>query len=252
MNKIHVHKFGSELLTNSVGVDEEAIYEYARGLTETYGDDQLIVVTSGAVAAGRQLAIHSRGEDHAAQLSTQQHAAIGQSAIFRVWERAFAAQRMLAASAAITHRQLAGAIPLEKKVFDKFIYDNGMAGIVTNVNEADALSVKELILLRTGGENDGLASHMAREYGAYSLYLWKAEGGLFDDDNQLIETVDADNIESVKVMAGNRSKSQKGRGGIAAGVDAAWKAASEGVSHVQIGAVTPDMHGKLVTQFVVG
>lgn len=252
MKEIHVHKFGTNLLTNGEGIDTRAVDKYAAGLVDTYGDDQIVVVTSGAVAVGRQLAGQLRGTEHDHELTLPQYAAIGQSAMFRVWEEAFAGRGVLAASAAVTHRQLDMIDPEEKKVFSEFVSDNGRAGIVTTINESDTLSVKELMKLYTGGENDGLGAHVAWAFGAHSLYLWKKHGGFCDDNGQLVEVIDHSNVHQIQASAFLRSKSSHGRGGILAGIEAGWEAAIHGVPHVQMAAITPDMTGEQVTRFVVG
>lgn len=255
--EIHVVKFGSSLLTNGDGVNKAAIRGYAEGLAKRHNDDQLIIVTSGAVQAGLQKARWQRTAEEVTRLKEPQLAAIGMAAIFRMWESAFEEQGGLAASVAVTHRQLDKGRWWQRKRrkeygnFMQFIHDNGQEDVETIVNEADAISVTELIKLHTGGENDGLASHVARSVGATSLTLFKTKGGLIDDQGRLIDEVNSGNIGEVRQMAALRRQSAGGRGGIQAGIDACWAAAEQGIE-ARIAAINHDMSGQDVTNFVVG
>lgn len=255
-----VVKTGGNLIKNGDGINTAAIFGYAAGFAETYCHQGkgLIVVTSGAAPAGKHRAEHMYGQEWANQLTLQQQAALGATAVFNAWEQGFAEEGVLAASVPITHRQLGGGslwrrIPnwKEKRMFAQTLHDNAQSGIVTVVNEADAISIAELMQLKCGGDNDGLASHLARTVGAESLTLFTKKGGVFDDDGNLITEVNRHNIHAVKQMAARRVVGDEGRGGLSTKIEAAWQAAHEGID-ATIAAVNQDMTGDQITRFVVG
>lgn len=260
MSEIAVVKFGSNLVKNDDGLNTEAIFGYAQGLVESYTEQGrgLIVVTSGAVAAGRHRA--EEGFFSSAEIESmtlEQFSSLGATAIFNTWEEAFEEQGVMAASVPVTHRQLGGG-PIwerlsnhrEKKTFLKTLLDNMEHGIPMIINEADAISVTELMKLKCGGDNDGLGSHLATAVKADLFTIFTKKGGLYDDDGQLIEVVGRHNLREVRQMVARRDVSNEGRGGFPTKLEACWRAAKVGVAS-QIAAVNQDMTGQKVTRFVV-
>lgn len=260
MSEIAVVKFGSNLVKNDKGLNNEAIFGYARGLVETYTQQGtgLIVVTSGAVAAGKHRAEEGYfSPDEIEKMTLEQFSSLGATAIFHTWEEAFEEQGVMAASVPVTHRQLGGGSIWqrltnrhEKKTFQKTILDNMEHGIPMVINEADAISVTELMKLKCGGDNDGLGSHLAVAVGADTFTIFTKKGGLYDDEGALIELVNRHNIHSVSDMVARRDVSTEGRGGFPTKLEACWRAAKVGVA-AQIAAVNHDMTGEKVTRFVV-
>ena len=251
-NKIDVVKFGSNLVTDTDnGLNTTAINKYVSGLCEQY-QDGLIVVTSGAVATGRARARELYGVEEAQELSDKMCAGLGATAVFNAWETAFLEQRRGASSYPITHHQLndisAGSSDTN---FVEMLLENAKQGIVSIINEADALSDIELMLLACGGDNDGLAAHVARAVGARSLTLFTKKGGIFDDSGNLISRVDKININKVRDIAQKRQSSSMGRGGLITKVNAARESAGAGI-YTRIAGINKDMSGKDATEFVVG
>ncbi len=256
--EINIVKFGSNLVTHEQGVDQESIESYAEGLSRRYDNRGLMVVTSGAVATGEQRAKKLLPENQRTELSLKQIAGLGCTAVFNAWESAFEGQGIAAASFPVTHHQLAGKHwwnnvrnRSEKISFRQTLIQNAHSGVVTIINEADALSDIELMKLKCGGDNDGLAAHLAQAVGARSLTLFANLGGIFDDEKNLISIIDSSNIDSVRTMAHARSVSSTGRGGLITKIDAGWNAALAG-SEVQVAGVSSDMQGTNATRFVVG
>lgn len=257
MKNLRVSKLGTNLVTKDGLVDADAISGYARGLIGSFPQDQHIIVTSGAVETGKQKAERKYGSERAGKMTLQQCAALGMTEVFKIWEKELEEMGRLAISLDITHRQLNGRRwwhkyrnNEERDNFFNLIEDNGESGIDTVVNES-ALSLRELMKIYVGGENDGMGSHIAVATGATILRIYKEAGGVYDDDGQLIEVVNRHNIDSVRAMAEARSKSNEGTGGLSAGVNALWTAAQAGVD-ARMSAVSEDMTGRLETRFVVG
>lgn len=224
-------KFGSELVTNMDGVDHEAIRGYAQGLIGEYGPSGLIVVTSGAVAAGR-LRVERWGEDEG-DYKLKTLAQLGSASIIKAWEDAFDGIGIKAGGLLTTHHEIDDSdegpslVESIKWAADRYV--------VSIVNENDALSNFELMKLLTGGENDGLAAHLAIATGCARLRLFTRSGGIIDDDSELVNTIDSSNYFSVYRMLYQRGrdsqqkKTGNGRGGAHVKVKWAMRAAKQGI-----------------------
>lgn len=252
----NVAKFGSNLVTNEQGIDRNAIAGYVAGFYDSgMTKEGLVVVTSGAVAAGRQRAKRLFDEEKRNSLTLKQEAGLGAVAMFSIWEQLFDDYGVAAMSAGVTHHQLAGR-RLRDRVFNRqeklgfrdTLLENGRMGIVTIINEADMQSNVELMKLCFGGDNDGLSSHLAQTVDAGSLTVFASIGGIFDENKQLITVVDDSNIADVREIAAGRDTSSVGRGGLTTKIDACWEAAQAGV-HTRIAGVNESMSGADVTTF---
>ncbi len=251
---ITVAKFGSELVVGDQGIDQGRINQYAAGLAETYGEGGLVVVTSGAVAAGRRRI--EKGGDSAECWSDITLAQLGSVAITHAWETAFDDLDIYAGGLLTTHHEIE-----DKQEGPSLIRAMRLAlerGVVSVVNENDALSNVELMKLACGGDNDGLASHIARAISADTLQLFTKKGGIVDDEGRLIEEVNGRNYGQVSHMLQERAKRKGaegkdgiGRGGIVSKVEAGWAAAQSGIT-ANIAATNHDMTGESVTRIVIG
>ena len=236
-----VVKFGSDLVTNEQGVMKDALDEYANGLSAERR--KLIVVTSGAVAMGRQL-WHERNAE--AEVDLRVLATLGSAGITAAWQEAFAKQEILAGQLLVTHHEI--DVGEEGYAFVDTLKAEGAAGVVPVVNENDALSNTELMKLATGGDNDGLAACIAAAISAEELRIFTKKGGIVDDDDTLIKQVDENNYEEVAVMLDRRAirRNSNGRGGMASKLAAAWRAADT-CSRVIIAAPNKAMNGEKPT-----
>lgn len=241
MNGLEVVKFGSSQVANGAGLDRSRIEDHVSRIIDI---PRLIVVTSGAVATGRALYYAREREQLPETLENQRYfAGLGCTAVFHAFEEAFRGLGRTAASYPITHHDLddgnstfLGAINMS--------LDRGTAVVL---NEADAFSDIELMKLKTGGENDGLALHVARAFDADKLTIVTNKGGLVDDDGKLIEIVSRDNIDGIQALVSERSGSVMGRGGIAVKTEICWEGARAGIQTQMTNADRTSS-----TQFVVG
>ena len=215
-----VVKFGSDLVANQSGVDETRIEGYAQGLSEQLQEQNIIVVTSGAIAVGKAIAReHGRNPD---TFSPSVLAGMGSNAIMGAWQNAFAKQDVITSSILVTHHEIKEEH--EGSMLIRTLTDGIARGVVPVVNENDALSDVEVMRLLTGGDNDGLATHVASAMGAQGLRLFTAEGGVYDEQGELISVIDRSNISSVEMILGARGNgvvSANGRGGMLSKVRAA-------------------------------
>ncbi|MFN8584312.1 MAG: glutamate 5-kinase [Dehalococcoidia bacterium] len=232
-----VVKVGSNLLTGGgdrldahamAGLVQQIASVRARGA-------QVVVVSSGAIAAGR----HRLGDAAPANrrdLPTRQAlAAIGQSRLMSVWDELFALEGIVVAQALLTRRDLS----------DRLGYLNARntllglieRGVVPIVNENDVVSIEE-ISDTVIGDNDNLSAEVANLVDADLLLILTDIEGLYsadprsDPDAHLIETVER--IDDAIVAAASGAAGVRGTGGMATKVQAARVATHAGV-HVIVG-----------------
>ncbi|HWP66212.1 MAG TPA: glutamate 5-kinase [Candidatus Limnocylindria bacterium] len=187
---------------------------------------ELVVVTSGAVAAGR-----SRVKGSERRLEWRQAAAaVGQPTLMARYERAFARHGRVVAQVLLTHADLA----------DRRRYLNARhtlrtllgAHVVPIVNENDTVAVEELQF----GDNDNLSAMTATLVDADLLVILSDVPGLFtadptrDASATRIAVANADAPE-LAAMAGP-ARHGVGTGGMATKLAAARKAAAAGITTV--------------------
>ncbi|KAB7764914.1 glutamate 5-kinase [Xanthomonas maliensis] len=184
---------------------------------------ELVIVSSGAVAAGR--AILPRAADAGAAMAARQAlAALGQAQLIALWQRFF---ERPAAQVLLTHDDLR----------NRRRYLNARAtlqellrlGALPVVNENDTVSVDELKL----GDNDNLAAIVAALVDADALFIATDIDGLYSADPRSNPTAQplADVPEltpAVLAMAGG-SGSTVGTGGMRTKLEAAAKAGAAGI-----------------------
>lgn len=187
---------------------------------------EVVIVSSGAVAAGRAI-VPGALESGTAMAARQALAALGQAQLIGLWQRFF--ERPVA-QVLLTHDDLrnrrrylnARATLLELLRLDA----------IPVVNENDTVSVDELKL----GDNDNLAAFVAALVDADLLLIASDVPGLYTAnprDDPLARPVDevAEVGESILAMAGGAG-SVIGTGGMATKLQAAAKAAGAGIQTV--------------------
>ena len=221
-----VVKIGSSSLTREDGgLDLNRIDAVARLVSRWRGRDrEVIIVSSGAVAAGLDpLGFSAKPKDLP---SVQAAAAMGQGLLMARWTAAFQAHHLAAAQVLLT----------TDDVMRRDHYTNVRAalsrllglGVVPILNENDAVTTRELRF----GDNDRLAALIAQMIKADALVLLTDVDGLYTappdhPGSQLIERVaGADDLMSVLVTGAG---SRVGTGGMATKVQAAMLATASGI-----------------------
>ena len=221
-----VVKIGSSSLTREDGgLDLNRIDAVARLVSRWRGRDrQVVIVSSGAVAAGLDpLGFSVKPKDLP---SVQAAAAMGQGLLMARWTAAFQAHHLDAAQVLLT----------TDDVMRRDHYTNVRAsltrllglGVVPILNENDAVTTRELRF----GDNDRLAALIAQMITADALVLLTDVDGLYTappdhPGSQLIERVTgADDLMSVLVTGAG---SRVGTGGMATKVQAAMLATASGI-----------------------
>ena len=167
-----VVKVGSAVLTDENGLKDEVIANIARELSflqET--GREVILVTSGAVAAGRRKV--GPGVKISTELKVKQAlAAIGQGHLMHAYEKAFDKHDQKVAQVLLTHSDLSSRdryLNVRNTILSLFDF-----GVIPIINENDTVSVEELRF----GDNDTLGALIANMIGADMFIILTDVDGL--------------------------------------------------------------------------
>ena len=235
-----VVKIGSSSVTGPDGrVNESAI---AKCGAEVAGlrraGHQVVVVTSGAIAAGLP-ALGMARADAPDIVTLQAVAAVGQSRLMRVWDDTLAANGLVGGQVLIA--------PLDFTIRRQYLHARATLarllalGVVPVVNENDALADDEIRF----GDNDRLAALVGHLVEAEVLVLLTDTPGVLtadprlDDSAGLIEEIIE--VDAELEAAAGGAGSDRGSGGMASKLAAAKIAAWSGVRVVIAAADRPDV-----------
>ena len=243
-----VVKLGTSLLTSGgdhldlaimAGVVDQIVELHSLGR-------QVIVVSSGAVAAGRERLFRRGVVDSRNTAFKQVLASIGQSHLMNTYERLFAQHDITIAQALLTRDCLVGrAGYLNARNTLLALCD---MGVVCIVNENDVVAVEELEE-RQFGDNDSLSAMVANLVDADLLVMLTDIDGLYTADPRvhpdatLVPRVDHID-EGIVALAGGTLSGQ-GIGGMVTKVEAARLATSSGVDVIVANGHEPDVLRRL-------
>jgi glutamate 5-kinase len=196
---------------------------------------QVVVVSSGAVAAGRAI-LREQPHDGAEMAERQALAALGQARLIGFWQ-------------GLLDRHVAQVLLTHDDLRNRRRYLNARATLsallrhraVPVVNENDTVSVDELKL----GDNDNLAAIVAALVDADVLFIATDIDGLYDADPR--RSPDARPVEVVSQLtptllgAAGGSGSEVGTGGMRTKLEAAQRASAAGVSTVLFNGTRADV-----------
>ena len=219
-----VVKIGSGVVTVKDGpglqIDRNVIFRMAAELAaQVQAGLEVIVVSSGAVALGlEELGLPAKPE---AMSQIQATAAVGQSLLMQLWREAFGRHRVRVGQVLLTHSDLADR---QRFLNVRATLDSLLAyGCVPVVNENDTVMTDEI----TVGDNDTLASQVAKLVGGDALMLLSTVDGLLDAAGAVVPLVRLADDPLGLVSA---SMSATGRGGMGSKVQAARAAAHGGIA----------------------
>ncbi len=212
---------------------------------------EVILVSSGAVAAGRHvLGVAREGKDLPLR---QALAAVGQGHLMHAYEQLFSWHDIPVAQALLSRRDLVdrlGYLNVRNTLLALLEHR-----VVPIINENDVVAVEEL----TGnvfGDNDTLSAMVANIVDADLLVMLGEIKGLFtadphlDPNARLIPVVEriSDDIETM----GGPSWKNNGRGGMATKLDAARLATASGINVVIASGLEPNVLTRLVDGESIG
>jgi len=222
-----VLKVGSSLLSGAGGLSPHHAVHLAAFVHACHAQGrEVVIVSSGAVAAGRGV-LHAKPHPGAAMAERQALAALGQARLMGFWQGLFA-------------RPVAQVLLTHDDVRDRRRYLNARAtldellrcGALPIVNENDTVSVDELKL----GDNDTLGAIVAALIDADVLFLATDIDGLYDRDPRSHPDAKpmplvTDPGDDILAMAGGAGSSV-GTGGMRTKILAAQRAGAAGIDTV--------------------
>ncbi|MBI4306248.1 MAG: glutamate 5-kinase, partial [Chloroflexi bacterium] len=240
-----VVKVGTNLLTgDSDAVDQDVLSNLARQMSMLRkGGVELLLVTSGAVAAGRSV-LSERGLslERKGVASRQVLAAIGQSKLMGIYEHHFARHDLAVAQALLSRGDLENRLGYLniRNTLERLL----SLGVVPVINENDVVAVEELED-EVFGDNDRLSAMVANSIDADVLVLLGEVEGLFSRDPHLdpearlipeVQEID-DNIVNIA----GPSLGGGSRGGMASKIQAAQIATAFGAVVIIASGREPDV-----------
>ena len=223
-------KIGTSSITDEQGeIDDGAISKLCAEVAEVRGaGPQVLVVTSGAIAAGLPV-LKLAGRRPADPAHLQAVSSVGQSRLMRVYDDALAGHGLVSAQVLLVSRDF-----VRRKNYvsarDSLLHLLRL-GVVPVINENDAVADDEIRF----GDNDRLAALVANLMGAHLLVLLTDTAGLFSSDPRLDSAAslieEIVEIDKYLESAGG-SGSALGSGGMAMKLVAAEIAAWSGVTVV--------------------
>lgn len=222
-----VVKLGTSVLTSGTKqLDRAQIVELIRQCAILHQDGhKIIIVTSGAIAAGREYLNYPTLPNTVA--SKQLLASVGQSKLIQLWEQLFSIYKIYIGQMLLTRADLEDRERfLNAQDVLKAMLDNH---IIPVINENDAVATAEIKV----GDNDNLSALAAILAQADKLILLTDIAGLYtadprsDKNAKLIHEIDHID-DKLRSIAGD-SVSGLGTGGMGTKVQAAEVAGSAGI-----------------------
>ena len=253
-----VVKAGTALLTNDTGSpNHEVMGGLVKQMTRLHGEGaRLILVSSGAVAAGRGAVA---ADDDSSVQFRQALAAVGQSHLMHIYQDLFNESDITVAQVLLTLNDVGERRTRSQKLRDLNVRNTLASlldlGVVPIINENDVVAVDELAGAGFG-DNDNLAARVARAVDADLLILLGTVNGLYtsdptiDQNAELIPTINRFD-RKMRARAG-APRDRKGRGGMATKFEAAKFATEGGVDVFIASGEEPDVVTRLVNGERVG
>jgi glutamate 5-kinase len=218
-------KLGSSIITNDgKGIDEAFLSNFAADISLLAKKMQVVVVSSGAIAAGLKKLGISRRPSELSEL--QAAAAVGQMDLIRSFEKEFSKVSMICAQVLLTHDDLSD----RKRYLNARSTLNNLLekNVIPIINENDTVSNEEIKF----GDNDNLAALTANLLEADYLILLTDQDGLYSDDPRKNSNATLLSHISVndKILdeAAKATTSSVGRGGMYTKILAARRASLSG------------------------
>lgn len=238
-----VVKIGSSSISGNSGIDRARMERLVDQIAALHDRDlEIVVVTSGAVAAGVARLGHKERPRSIPQ--RQAAAAIGQIDLMAAYEEFFDRRGKCVAQILLTHDDLADR---QRYINAKHTLQTLLqARVVPIANENDTVAIEELNF----GDNDNLSALVATMADADLLVILSDVAGLYDKDPrdhpdaQLVPLIQAEKRELPFDVSGVTGP--LGRGGMAAKINAARKASAAGIATVIADSARPGILAEIL------
>lgn len=239
-----VVKLGTSTLTGGTPrLSRPHMVDIIRQIVNLYQDGyRVVVVSSGAMAAGRELLNHPSLPNHLP--IKQMLSAVGQSYLMQVYKQLFDLYNVQIGQVLLTHADLSHRTRyLNARDTLNTLLDYR---IIPIINENDTVAVEEIKV----GDNDNLSAQIAVLLNADLLILLTDQDGLFDHDPRsdinarLIPRVQA--IDQQILEISGSSVSGLGVGGMTTKIQAAQLATRSGTRTIIANGRTPDILTRLI------
>lgn len=218
MKKRLIIKLGSHVLTGgNSNISRDKIEDVAQQIISLKKEYDILLVSSGAIAAARHYLGHDIG-DKGALLDKQALASIGQPILMKIYQEVFGDFNLGVAQCLFTYNDFERKKSVKNSLhLFKHLWQNNFIPIV---NENDAIATDEIKF----GDNDKLAALTAQLIDADLLILASDVDGLYTKDPK--SSTDAELIEEINDLSSVRhfiedSKSKLGSGGMTSKFQAA-------------------------------
>jgi glutamate 5-kinase len=247
-----VIKLGTSSLTNGTNhIAPPFLIDLARQVTHLQSiGHQVVLVSSGAMAAGREKLDFPRLPKE--MPAKQMLAAIGQPRLMALYEQIFGLYGMVVAQVLLTRADLSH----RRRYLNarNTLVALMVRNLVAIVNENDTVATEEIRV----GDNDNLSALVANLIDADILILLTDQDGLFTADPrsnpqaQLVQTVSGDEIPEELWQAAGGSKSGLGTGGMVTKLQAADLARRSGTACIIASSKEPDVLIRLANGEKIG
>lgn len=246
-----VLKLGSSTVTRDGVLDAPRLIDYARALQSLRAaGHQVVVVSSGAVAAGRSVLRLARSESEVA--AKQMLAAIGQPRLMALYGELFGHYGITVAQVLLTRADLDDRRRYlnARNTFEAMLG----ADVLPIVNENDTVATEEIRV----GDNDQLSALVASLVDARLLLLMTDQAGLFDAnprthaDARLIARIDEPEIPDAVWAAAGGGAGTLGTGGMLTKLKAAEIARRNGADVVIADGREPSRLAEIVAGKPIG
>ncbi|OCX53519.1 glutamate 5-kinase [Mucilaginibacter sp. PPCGB 2223] len=226
---ILVIKFGSASITHKNGeLDEVVMVDIARQVAAIHGGYHIVLVSSGAVAAGKKFV-----KNYAGTITERKAAAaVGNPILLNKYAQFFAPYGIAIAQSLCERQHFSNRdqfLQLKKTYEDLWAND-----IIPIANENDVVSNLELKF----SDNDELATLIAVGFGASILLFSTSVPGVLDADGQVVKEMPV--IDKNELALANKEKSALGLGGMVSKLTFARLATRMGIKVVIFGIRTTD------------
>ncbi len=244
MQPILVIKFGTASITDQSGNPEpETLSRIARQVSDLRNLYRIVLVSSGAVGAGKHFISGYKGELGQKKAA----AAVGNPILMALYSREFAKHEVAVAQSLCERGHFANRNQfLQLKNTYQTLWDSG---IIPIANENDVVSDVELKF----SDNDELATLLAAGFGADVLMFSTSVGGLLDKEGKIVPLVNKIDHDVWSLV--DQSKSSLGLGGMLSKLSFARRANQLGIKVVifsarEEGSISKALGGESGTQFL--